>query len=258
MKTAIITLSEMGAKVGTRLCKALPDSRLFVHTSVTAVERAVRFGHVRKLVEQCFSEYRSLILIAPCGVAVRALAPVIRNKKTDPAVVVVDVGARYAISLLSGHEGGANDLAVTVANILGSEPVVTTTTEAMRNIIVGVGCRRGIQAPVIIDAINRSLKLAGVSLDNVRLIATAGIKSRETGLIEAARRLDRPMRIIPDDDIRKCRLAFSVSTFVQKRTGLPAVAEPAALLAGRRATLVLGKQVYAGTTVALARENFTS
>ncbi len=47
-------------------------------------------------------------------------------------MVVVDVGARWAISLLSGHEGGANDLAVAVGNILAAEPVISTTSEALK------------------------------------------------------------------------------------------------------------------------------
>ena len=84
------------------------------------------------LTEQIFASYTGLVYIAPTGVVVRAIAPLLRHKTTDPAVVVVDVGGRWAVSLLSGHEGGANELAVTVANILGAEPVVSTTTEAVK------------------------------------------------------------------------------------------------------------------------------
>ena len=54
------------------------------------------------------------------------------------------------MSLLSGHEGGANDLALQIANLVGAEPVITTTTEALKSVIVGVGCRRGTEAERIV------------------------------------------------------------------------------------------------------------
>jgi cobalt-precorrin 5A hydrolase len=77
-----------------------------------------------------FNNYRNLILIMAAGIAVRALAPHLVSKKTDPAVVVVDGGGRYAISLLSGHLGGANDLARRVAALLGGQAIITTASEA--------------------------------------------------------------------------------------------------------------------------------
>lgn len=258
MKTAIITLSATGAKIGGKLTKALSGSRLFVHQSAAVPGNAKCFRRVAELTGSIFDHFDNIIFIAPCGVAVRATAPFITNKKTDPAVVVVDVGGRYVVSLLSGHEGGANNLAFTAANILGAEPVITTTTDAMRNVIVGIGCRRGAGAAAIIHAVHKALSLAKINIDIVRCLATAEIKRKEKGLIEAAHRLKRPLRVISNDEIRKCRREFGVSEFVRSKTGLPAVAEPAALLAGRRTTLVLGKQVFAGTTIALAKENFIS
>ena len=57
------------------------------------------------------------------------------------------------ISLVSGHEGGANDLALRLANLIGAEPVISTSSEALKRIIVGVGCRRGTCAEWIMAAI---------------------------------------------------------------------------------------------------------
>lgn len=76
-----------------------------------------------------FQEADGLIYIGAVGIAVRAIAPFLRDKLTDPAVVVVDEGGRYAISLLSGHVGGANRLAGIVAGLIGAEPVITTATD---------------------------------------------------------------------------------------------------------------------------------
>jgi len=76
-----------------------------------------------------FQQYNALVFISAVAVAVRGIAPSLRGKTVDPAVVVVDEGGRYAISLLSGHLGGANQLAVEIAGHLGAEPVVTTATD---------------------------------------------------------------------------------------------------------------------------------
>ena len=99
---------------------------------------------------------------------------------------------------MGGHEGGANDLAVAVANALGAEPVVTTSTEAAKDLIVGVGCRRGIAAETIVAAVEAALAAAGCPLDRVRLLATAELKADEPGLHEAARRLQLPLRMVAD------------------------------------------------------------
>jgi cobalt-precorrin 5A hydrolase len=67
--------------------------------------------------------------VGASGIAVRAIAPYVKDKTLDPAVAVVDEKGKYAISLLSGHLGGANDLVRSIAGIIGAEPVITTATD---------------------------------------------------------------------------------------------------------------------------------
>ena len=89
-----------------------------------------------------FREADALVFCCAAGIAVRAIAPHVRDKRTDPAVVVLDETASYAIPLLGGHLGGANDLARLFAEALGAEAVLTTATDLARAFAVDVFAKR--------------------------------------------------------------------------------------------------------------------
>ncbi|MBN2713225.1 MAG: cobalamin biosynthesis protein [Planctomycetes bacterium] len=258
MSTAVITLCKEGAEVAVRICESMPDAKLYVHEAVEGYGQAERFARVVELTSEIFGCVKRIIYIMPCGVAVRAIGPMIKHKLEDPAVVVLDVMGRWAVSLLSGHEGGANDLALEVSNIIGAEPVISTTTEAVKRLIVGVGCRKGMKVENIEAAILAGLDKISAHPSAVRLLATAGVKKDEEGIREVSKRLGIPLVIIPDDEIRKSSLVFERSEFVQEKVNLPAVAEPAALLAGRRTVLCLPRIAMDGVTVAIAEEGLPS
>lgn len=86
-------------------------------------------GRVGPGLRALFTQYDGLICIMAMGIVVRCLAPVIKDKREDPAVVVMDQRGEFAISLLSGHLGGGNDLARTIASLTGAQPVITTATD---------------------------------------------------------------------------------------------------------------------------------
>ena len=84
---------------------------------------------VEEWAARAFGRSEALVFVGAAGIAVRAIAPCLRHKSTDPAVVVVDEAGRYAVPILSGHLGGANDLARRIAALTGAEAVLTTATD---------------------------------------------------------------------------------------------------------------------------------
>ncbi|WP_397386796.1 cobalt-precorrin 5A hydrolase [Paenibacillus sp. MMS20-IR301] len=86
-------------------------------------------GPVRDLLPQLFRSYEAIILFFSLGAAVRLTAPLLGDKKTDPAVIVIDERGEHVISMLSGHLGGANRLTLQIAGLLGSHPVITTASD---------------------------------------------------------------------------------------------------------------------------------
>jgi precorrin-4 C11-methyltransferase len=132
---AIITLTRQGTQTGLRLHKLLPDSVLyapakFVDAPISPSPNLTLYTtSVRQVLQSAFQEHRALICLMAAGIVVRDLAPLLRSKHSDPAVVVVDEQGQYAVSLLSGHKGGANALARQVAGLLGGTPVLTTASD---------------------------------------------------------------------------------------------------------------------------------
>lgn len=87
------------------------------------------FESLHAILAENFDQYSGHVLVCAAGLAIRCFAPLMRSKAQDPAVVVLDQHGKYAVSLLSGHLGGANDLARQVARALGGEAVITTATD---------------------------------------------------------------------------------------------------------------------------------
>lgn len=249
----VLALCPEAVLVGRQVAKALGAT---LHAHASAAPRGVRrFTAIAERLAELWPSATGLVVLAPCGVVTRSLAPLMQSKYRDPAVVCCDALGRWAIPLLSGHEGGANALALQVANAIAAEAVITTTSEALRDHIIGVGCRRGAAAADIAAAIRTALRRAGVARQRVRLLATAELKRDEAGLVAAAETLGLPLRLIAHDEIRACAKAHALTATSQRRLNLPAVAEPCALLAGRRTALCLARQVIRGVTVAIARES---
>lgn len=117
MKTAVISFTDRGNSLNEEI-----SVKLEADSYKSAIE-------VQSLTERIFNKYDAVIFIGAAGIAVRAVAPNIKSKGTDPAVVVCDEAGKFAIPILSGHIGGANSLAEKLAGLVNAIPVITTATD---------------------------------------------------------------------------------------------------------------------------------
>lgn len=128
MKIVSISFTSKGAKVNRFLSESLQGKGF--HLSKFQEEGLENINtSLRDWVKEVFAVYDAIIFIGATGIAIRAVAPFLVDKRQDPAVVVIDEKAQYVIPLVSGHIGGANQLAKQIGELLGALPIVTTATD---------------------------------------------------------------------------------------------------------------------------------
>lgn len=128
MKMAIMVASDAGVRVAERIRQEWGQGEVEVF-SVEEREGCVRVDSLLRFTQAHFNEYEVFVFVGAMGICVRAIAPCLKSKYVDPAVVNVDAEGRHVISVLSGHVGGANRLTQRIAGILGAEAVVTTQSD---------------------------------------------------------------------------------------------------------------------------------
>ena len=136
---AIVAVSRPGAALARRLAAAAPFRDAELHLERRTAGPASDEGSpaqlydlpLRPALQNLFRRRRALVVFLPVGAAVRLLAPALGSKRRDAAVVCVDDGGRYAVSVLSGHQGGADALAQQVAAALGAQAVITSASDAL-------------------------------------------------------------------------------------------------------------------------------
>ena len=129
-RIALWAITPKGALLARKIAENLPDSRLHLSADLNINDvPASCFERLSDAIAGDFHAYTGHVFIMSTGIVVRLIASCIRNKRTDPAIVVLDETGRHAISLVSGHLGGANSLAIRVAGLTGAEPVITTATD---------------------------------------------------------------------------------------------------------------------------------
>ncbi len=213
-------------------------------------------GEPRQALEQAWRECREIVFFGAAGIAVRLVAPLLQDKHSDPALVVVDDAARHVISLVAGHEGGANRLAESVGRQLGAEPVISTATEVLgrRDLVLGIGCSRGATAADIEALAKEALRQIPASFESVAEVVSVDLKADEPGLLEFVQRWHLPLRFFSAEELARVQTP-NPSLTVEATVGTGSVAEAGALLAaGAQPGLIVEKRKSGNVTAAIARK----
>lgn len=137
-KMAIVGITRHGIEIARRIKQGMPEVEIYVPAKHNDGGNDIIWftEQSTQLVGKLFKSYDALICIFSLGAVIRMVAPYLIDKKSDPAVLVIDDRANNVISALSGHLGGANALARLVASFLGAQPVITTAADVNETIAV--------------------------------------------------------------------------------------------------------------------------
>lgn len=258
---AIVAITQKGVALGQRLKRLLPGSQLYLPQKLATEKKPDEHpfsSPSKEIIRKVFSQYRHLVLIMAVGIAVRLVASELRDKHKDPGVVVVDDGGSFSVSLLSGHEGGANELARKIASLIGANAVITTASEVSKvvppkSLVLGIGCNRGTGGAEIEAAVSQALSEYALSIKGIRNIATIDIKKNEPGLLEFARKYRLPIEYFDKEALGRVKFPHPSPT-VLRHVGTPAVCESAALLSSGSNSLIVPKVSYGrAVSIAVAR-----
>ncbi|MBL7001366.1 MAG: cobalamin biosynthesis protein [Nitrosopumilus sp.] len=137
-KTAVLAITKNGVNIGQKLKGLFPDWSIFAPTKFSNDSNDIIWYSEptsEKIVE-LFKNSNALVCLFSLGAVIRLIAPHLKDKKIDPAVIVIDDKTNFVISVLSGHIGGANELTREIAEKLGTLPVITTAADVNKTIAV--------------------------------------------------------------------------------------------------------------------------
>lgn len=142
-RVAVVSITRHGIALAGRIVAALPGATLFAPEKFRAEAAAAApgahacyIGKVGDQVPALFAGFDGIVAIVSLGAVVRLIAPHLKDKESDPGVVVVDESGRWAIPVLSGHLGGANAIAGVLRRAVGATPVLTTASDARETLAV--------------------------------------------------------------------------------------------------------------------------
>lgn len=238
MKIAVVSITRHGIALAGKVVAALPGARLFCPEKFRSEGESAApdvthcyEGKVGDQVPALFAAFDGIVCIVSLGAVVRLIAPHLKNKETDPAVVVIDEAGKFVIPVLSGHLGGANGLAGHLATALGAQAVLTTASDARETIGVDLlGRELGWQFEASHDEIVRC-SAAMVNDEPVALVQEAGSTDWWTGHANG-RKGPLPANVTQFSRLEDVNFdQFSAVLWISERV-MPA--DIAATLAGRR------------------------
>jgi len=168
---AVIAITKNGASLACRIRESYPASVLYMPENF--IPEGVKGVHplgddLGVDVARIFREHKGVVFVMATGIVVRLIAPLLKDKRTDPAVVVMDEAGRHVISLLSGHAGGANRLAGDIARAIGAVPVITTASD--------------IRGAVAVDTLAETLGCVAEDYDAAKRVTAVAVNGGRIGI----------------------------------------------------------------------------
>ncbi len=190
-KGLILSLTPGGDLLGKRLLESQSENSPFENWQHFDAAKMKQLGGTYSVAAAQFAQVEAIVFIGATGIAVRAIAPHLKGKFVDPAVLVIDERGRFVISLLSGHAGGANLLATDLAEAIGALAVITTATDVNEKasldlILKALACPLEPNRDLCVQA-NQQLvsgKEIGLYVDPSYLTSEA-VQTRLTGLVQS-------------------------------------------------------------------------
>lgn len=216
----LVAVTVAGRRAAERLARYLPDARRYDGSVATALPQA-------------FADCDALVCFLAVGATVRLLAPLLTDKRSDPAVVCVDEALRYAVPVVGGHAGGGNDLARAVADLLGAEPVLTTGSDA-------TGC-------VGLDAFGADL---GFTVEPGSDLAAVGAAMLSGERVTLSVQAQWPLPALPPNVVRTPRPEPGVPAIVVSDARRPSVPDAGRWVVYRPPSLVVGVGASRGVAAA--------
>lgn len=193
MNISIISFTENGRRLSLRTAEVWSEGKAFLYTKCSMAEK----GEGLSLVKESIGEWAKkqmqkknvLLFIGACGIAVRAIAPCITDKLHDSPVLVMDEKGAYVIPILSGHAGGANEIALRLSERLGAKAVITTATDINHRFAIDLfALRNGL----------RILNKEGIAKVSAKVLAGQRISMAvEEGHLEERENLPEEIRLVP-------------------------------------------------------------
>lgn len=202
MTVSIISVTEKGRLLSLKISVILSEKHIVKRYCFykKCDDESTPFYDIKGIVSDVFESSDAIVFISACGIAVRSIAPFIKSKQSDPAVIVIDDCGKYAIPILSGHIGGANHLAEYIADNIGAVPVITTATD--------IGGRF---SP---DSFARANGLIITDINAAKAIAAAVLDDEKIGLISEYQIKNIPPQLTQNGN---CRTGVYIGTDISKK-----------------------------------------
>ena len=341
MRIDVISFTQKGYLTSKKLKELLHgkyECNLFCASEKVNGENIIKIDKsIYEWSEERFKNKTPVVFVSAMGIAVRAIAPSVKNKLEDIPVIVIDEKGEFVIPVLSGHVGGANEISLAISKVINAKAVITTATDIEnvfaidifakknnlwiknkdgiakvsskilnketiniyiepgrlkgskipegvnvltdkndtidvciseegegtltlipRNLVLGIGCKKGKSFEEISSFVDKKLKEEGLNINQFFAIVSIDVKKDEEGLIAFAKANNLEFITYTKEELSEVEGDFDSSDFVMENVGVDNVCERAALKAsGDCGILILKKQKDEGKTLAIAKREWS-